>query len=64
MDKQKPQFIKCSEVMNHNDKLVEIFVRCDDFYQEFEKFLQDKGISYPIKKNAVLKTVDCHRVKS
>jgi hypothetical protein len=36
--------------MNHTDKLVEIFVRCDDFYQEFEKFLQDKGISYPIKK--------------
>jgi hypothetical protein len=36
--------------MNHIDKLVEIFVNCDDFYQEFEKFLHHKGISYPLKK--------------
>ena len=36
--------------MNHIDKLVEIFVKCDDFYKEFEKFLQDKGIDYPLKK--------------
>ena len=36
--------------MNHTDKLVEIFVKCDDFYQEFEKFLNDKGINYPLKK--------------
>jgi len=36
--------------MEHTDKLVEIFVRCDDFYQEFEKFLHDKGIDYPLKK--------------
>ncbi len=36
--------------MNHIDKLVEIFVKCDDFYQEFEKFLHDKGINFPLKK--------------
>jgi len=36
--------------MSHIDKLVEIFVKCDDFYQEFEKFLHDKGINYPLKK--------------
>lgn len=36
--------------MNYTDKLVEIFVRCDDFYQEFKKFLQHKGISFPLKK--------------
>jgi hypothetical protein len=36
--------------MNHIDKLVEIFVKCDDFYQEFEKFLHTKGINYPLKK--------------
>jgi hypothetical protein len=32
-------------------KLVEIFVRCDDFYKEFEKFLSDKGLGDdPLKK--------------
>jgi len=36
--------------MNHIDKLVEIFVRCDDFYQEFEQFLNNKGIENPLKK--------------
>ena len=36
--------------MSHIDKLVEIFVKCDDVYQEFEKFLHDKGINYPLKK--------------
>lgn len=40
--------------MNHTEKLVEIFVRCDDFYQEFEKFLSQKGVSEdPIKKNSL-----------
>ncbi len=39
--------IKCSELMNHIDKLVEIFVKCDDFYKEFEKFLQNKGLECP-----------------
>lgn len=41
--------------MKHSDKLVEIFVRCDDFYQEFEKFLQTKGVEDPLKKNSHLK---------
>ena len=41
--------------MKHIDKLVEIFVKCDDFYQEFEKFLNDKGIDYPLKKTALSK---------
>ncbi len=36
--------------MNHIAKLVEIFVRCDDFYKEFEKFLENKGIECPLKK--------------
>jgi len=31
-------------------KLVEIFVRCDDFYKEFEKFLSAKGLNDPLKK--------------
>jgi hypothetical protein len=51
----KPNTIKCSELMEHIDKLVEIFVRCDDFYQEFEKFLNNKGINYPLKKTLVSK---------
>jgi hypothetical protein len=34
----------------NEDKLVEIFVKCDDFYKEFEKFLSDKGLNDPIKK--------------
>jgi hypothetical protein len=33
-----------------DDKLVEIFVRCDDFYKEFEKFLSSKGLNDPLKK--------------
>jgi hypothetical protein len=41
--------------MKHNDKLVEIFVKCDDFYREFEKFLNDKGINYPLKKTVLSK---------
>jgi hypothetical protein len=39
--------------MEHIDKLVEIFVKCDDFYQEFEKFLNDKGIDSPLKKTVL-----------
>lgn len=31
-------------------KLVEIFVGCDDFYKEFEKFLTTKGLECPLKK--------------
>jgi len=31
-------------------KLVEIFVKCDDFYKEFFKFLSSKGLNDPIKK--------------
>jgi len=31
-------------------KLVEIFVKCDDFYKEFEKFLSSMGLNDPIKK--------------
>jgi hypothetical protein len=50
--------------MSHIDKLVEIFVKCDDFYQEFEKFLHDKGINYPLKKNSLLKTVNSRPAKS
>jgi hypothetical protein len=39
--------------MEHIDKLVEIFVKCDDFYQDFEKFLNGKGIDYPLKKTVL-----------
>lgn len=49
--------------MNHIDKLVEIFVKCDDFYQEFEKFPKDKGINYPLK-NSLPKTASSRPVKS
>jgi hypothetical protein len=41
--------------MEHIDKLVEIFVKCDDFYQEFEKFLNYKGITLPLKKTVLSK---------
>jgi hypothetical protein len=37
-----------------DSKLVEIFVKCDDFYKEFEKFLSDKGLDEdPLKKTLV-----------
>ena len=42
-----------------DDKLVEIFVKCDDFYKEFEKFLSSKGLTDPLKKNSLLKTANC-----
>ena len=42
----------------NDDKLVEIFVKCDDFYKEFEKFLSSKGLDDPLKKNSLLKTAD------
>lgn len=42
--------------MDPTDKLVEIFVKCDDFYKEFEKFLMDKGLEDPLKKNSPHKT--------
>jgi hypothetical protein len=35
--------IKCTKLINEH-KLVEIFVRCEDFYKEFEKILLDKGL--------------------
>ena len=45
--------IKCTELMIEH-KLVEIFVSCDDFYKEFEKFLSDKGLDDdPLKKTLV-----------
>ena len=31
--------------MNHTDKLVQIFVSCDDFHKLFEQFLQTKAIA-------------------
>lgn len=39
----------------HEDKLVEIFVRCDDFYKEFEKFVSSKGLEAPLKKTRLRK---------
>jgi len=39
-------------------KLVEIFVRCDDFYKEFEKFLSAKGLNDPLKKTRFWKLPD------
>ena len=36
--------------MIHTDKLVEIFVKCDDFYQDYEKYLSTHAIIDPIKK--------------
>jgi hypothetical protein len=39
-------------------KLVEIFVRCDDFYKEFERFLLAKGLSDPLKKTRFQKLPD------
>lgn len=41
--------------MDTTDKLVEIFVKCDDFYKEFEKFLMDKGLEDPLKKTHLTK---------
>lgn len=34
--------------MNHTDKLVEIFVKCDDFYKQFEKFMHSKAVQEPM----------------
>ena len=43
----------------NDSKLVEIFVKCDDFYKEFEKFLSDKGLGEdPLKKTLVWKLPD------
>jgi hypothetical protein len=40
-------------------KLVEIFVKCDDFYKEYEKFLSAKGLDQdPLKKTVVCKLSD------
>ena len=36
--------------MKHIDKLVEIFVKCDDFYKDYEDFMDSKGLHNPIKK--------------
>ena len=36
--------------MKHIDKLVEIFVKCDDFYKDYEYFMDSKGLHNPIKK--------------
>ena len=36
--------------MKHSDKLVEIFVKCDDFYKDFGDFMDSKGLQNPIKK--------------
>jgi hypothetical protein len=44
-------------------KLVEIFVKCDDFYKEFEEFLSSVGLNDPIKKNSLLKTAACRQVR-
>ena len=46
--------------MKLDDKLVEIFVKCDDFYKEFEKFLANKGLQEidPLKKTLVSKLPD------
>lgn len=41
--------------MIHIDKLVEIFVKCDDFYQEFDRFLSARSISDPLKKTLLFK---------
>jgi hypothetical protein len=41
---------KCTEPMKHIDKLVEIFVKCDDFYKDFGDFMDSKGLQNPIKK--------------
>lgn len=45
----------CLNPMIHIDKLVEIFVRCDDFYQEFESFLNTRSVVDPLKKLSSLK---------
>jgi hypothetical protein len=39
--------------MKNIDKLVEIFVRCDDFYQEFHQFLTARSVEDPLKKNSL-----------
>jgi len=51
--------------MKLEDKLVEIFVKCDDFYKEFEKFLSTKGLGEvdPLKKNSPLKIAVCLQVR-
>jgi len=36
--------------MNHIEKLIEIFVNCDDFYKEYNKFLTLRSIEDPLKK--------------
>lgn len=40
--------------MKDIDKLVEIFVKCDDFHKEFEKFLSARSVVDPLKKNSPL----------
>lgn len=44
--------------MTHTDKLVEIFVRTDDFYKDFEKFLQQNRLQDPIKKTRFIKSTN------
>lgn len=36
--------------MKHIEKLVEIFVKCDDFHKDFESYLENQGLQDPIKK--------------
>ena len=41
--------------MKHSDKLVEIFVKCDDFYKDFGDFMDSKGLQNPIIKLTSMK---------
>jgi len=34
--------------MKYIEKLVEIFVKRDDFYKDFESFVESKGLQNPI----------------
>ena len=41
--------------MNITDKLVEIFIKCDDFCKEYEAYILKYGIVEPIKKTLFTK---------
>jgi len=41
--------------MKNSDKLVEIFIRCDDFCKEYQQRIEKVGLMDPIKKTLFTK---------
>jgi hypothetical protein len=45
--------------MKDINKLVEIFVKCDDFHRQYEKFLSARSVIDPLKKLASMEWALC-----